>query len=146
MNDQTVNWIAQGGLWLRFATETQLFGRKADPSLALEDPNIRTVVARLRSDSAGLPALREGKLRYTGGGNAFWDLFFLADLGLTAEDAGIRAEADALLQVQRGDGTFVMQKDTKPGVFLHSGHRAFFPCEDGIRGRSAFAAIYRKGI
>ncbi|MBN1778527.1 MAG: hypothetical protein JW811_10460 [Clostridiales bacterium] len=117
MNDPILDWIAEGTPWLRYAVETQLLGKTADVSAAMADENIRVVINRVKSENAGIPALRSGKLKYTSTGNAFWDLFFLADIGLTADDIGIRREADTLLALQREDGTFVLQDGMRPGYF-----------------------------
>jgi hypothetical protein len=117
MDKSLLNWIAEESPWLRFAVETQLFGRPSDASAAVNDPKIQTVVRRVMDPVSGMPALRTGRINYISTGNVFWDLYFLADIGLRTGDVLPPGAVDAFLELQRSDGTFVLQDGTKPGYF-----------------------------
>jgi hypothetical protein len=117
MENAIFNWIAEESPWLRFAVDTQLLGKPSGASAALHDPKIQAVVRRLMDPVLGLPAIEPGKVNYTCTGNAFWDLFFLADIGLQTVDVLPPGALDAFWELQRGDGTFVLQDGTKPGYF-----------------------------
>ncbi len=113
-----LDWLMEGGPWLRYAVETQLRGLRADASAAVGDPLIRSLVDRLRSPHVGIPALAAGRLSYANTGNAFWDLFFLADVGLTAAQVGIADQVDTLLDRQQPDGSFTLGSD--PSYYCRS--------------------------
>lgn len=117
MENVIFDWIAEESPWLRFAVDTQLLGKPSGASAALHDPKIQAVVRRLMDPVLGLPAIETGKVNYTSTGNAFWDLFFLADIGLQTGDVLPPGAVDAFWELQRGDGTFVLQDGTKPGYF-----------------------------
>jgi hypothetical protein len=113
--DSVMNWIGEGSPWLQFAVKTQLLGQASDSSSALRDTNIRAIVSRLKDPAVGLPALQTGIVKYTSTGNAFWDLFFLADIGFSSDDLAIQDEIRDLFALQNADGTLVVQRDTRPG-------------------------------
>ncbi len=117
MEKAILDWITEESPWLRFAVETQLLGKPSDSSAAVKDPKIQTVVQRLSDPVFGLPALKTNRMKYTSMGNAFWDLFFLADIGLQADYVLAPGAADAFFALQHADGTFVLQDGTKPGYF-----------------------------
>lgn len=114
MDDHIARWLIDGPSWQRFATEAQLLGRHGDALEAAGDPAITSMVARLKDPKVGLPALKEGKVAYTSTGNAFWDLFFLADVGLSISDLGLESEAEQVLALQQADGSLVLQGGAGP--------------------------------
>ncbi len=117
--DLTVtDWLLEGPPWLKFAVETQLLGRAGDSSAAVRDPFVSSIVTRLKDPRAGVPALAAGRLSYANTGNAFWDLFLLADMGFSAVDLGIDAEVDGLLRQQIADGSFTFGSD--PSYYCRS--------------------------
>ncbi len=117
MDTKVTDWLLEDNSWLNFAVETQLLGKKAEPSLAAADSKIQVVINRLKNSSVGIPALKSGKVAYTSTGNAFWDLFFLADIGLKVEDIHIQNEINDLFKLQQDDGTLILQDGTKSGYF-----------------------------
>lgn len=100
--------------WLRFAVDTQLFDLSGDQTAAVSDPRVAAVINRLKSAEKGFPALIEGSLDYRSTGNAFWDLHLLADIGISVKAAGLEDLTESFLRTQRSDGTFLVQKETKP--------------------------------
>lgn len=112
MDQAVLDWLLEGPAWLRYAVETQLLGREGDRGAAADEALV-PILTRIRSGEVGIPAMLEGKITYTGSGNAFWDLFFLADVGIRANDVGIGKLGEALLSRQASDGTFVLQPGTR---------------------------------
>lgn len=112
MKQDILTWLLNGPAWLKYTVELQLLGTNPDPGLALNDPAIVSLRERLSNHQLGLPALLGKKIYYTHAGNAYWDLFFLADTGLTAKDLGIEAELEQLLARQSPSGDFI----TEPGM------------------------------
>ncbi len=72
VRDDVLEWLMDGPSWVSFAVETQLLGRRSDPSLAWDNKEIGDVIERLRDERSGFPALRTGKLSYISGGNVYW--------------------------------------------------------------------------
>ncbi len=120
MNKQIIEWLCSGPSWLRFAVELQLLDGRPDVRLALEDSAIQQVLRRLKDDQVGIPALKTGNVTYRDTGNAYWDLFFLADIGLTACDLQIGKELETIFNLQRADGTFVTGREVLPNYFCMS--------------------------
>lgn len=116
----TIKWLRDGPSWIKYAVDTQLLGMERKPGEVLDDANIKQVVRRLKDDKVGLPALRTGKVAYTSTGNAFWDLFFLSDIGLSISDIDMKKEVEAFFELQREDGTFVLYEATKPRYYCVS--------------------------
>jgi hypothetical protein len=94
MTEAVIKWLSESSPWLKYTVETQLLDLKSDATLVVKDKSIGTVINRLKDNTVGIPALKTGKLVYTRTGNAFWDLYFLADIGLSAKDIGIEKEID----------------------------------------------------
>jgi len=117
MTENNNSWLKEGSPWLKYAVETQLQDLKPNVSPAVKDKSILTIIKRLKGETVGIPALKTGKVAYTGTGNAFWDLFFLADIGLSAKDIEIEKEVTEFFQLQQADGTFVLQDGTKAGFY-----------------------------
>lgn len=114
VRDDVLEWLMDGPSWVSFAVETQLLGRRSDPSLAWDNKEIGDVIERLRDERSGFPALRTGKLSYISGGNVYWDLYFLADIGLSIDEIKMDDEVEAFLGLQRDDGTFILREGTRP--------------------------------
>ena len=115
MNEIITSWLIEGSPWLKYAVETQLLDSKSDTSQVVKDKSISVVINRLKDNSVGIPALKTGKVSYKSTGNAFWDLYFLADIGLSAKDAGIGKEVEDFFKLQLADGSFIIMDGTKPG-------------------------------
>jgi hypothetical protein len=120
LNKNILNWLLQGPPWLVYAVESQLLDRTPDPAAAVRDPAVVGLVARLRSRDRGLPALGGGRVHYTETGKAYWDLFILADIGLSIADLGLREEAEAVFGFQSADGTFRIPPNVRPHYYCMS--------------------------
>ena len=88
MDKKVLDWLLEGPAWLKYAVELQLLDRQPDVKPALQDKSIQKIISRLKSQDAGIPAIKSGRVHYTETGKAYWDLFFLADIGLTIHDVG----------------------------------------------------------
>ena len=120
MENKVLDWLLEGPAWLKYAVELQLLNAKPDVTPVLQDGSIRKLVERLKGNTAGIPAIRSGKVHYTETGKAYWDLFFLADIGLTASDLGLESEAEDIFRFQRTDGTFTIPPNVKDNYFCMS--------------------------
>ena len=115
MTEFSTKWFLEGSPWLKYAVETQLLDKKSDAAPVVKDKSIAQVISRLKDDKVGIPALKTGKLAYTRTGNAFWDLYFLADIGLSAKDVKIEKEVEELFELQMADGSLILMDGAKPG-------------------------------
>ncbi|OGN99463.1 MAG: hypothetical protein A2Y89_07395 [Chloroflexi bacterium RBG_13_51_18] len=120
MDKKALDWLLAGPAWLKYAVELQLLYIKPDIAPVLQDNSIQKLILRLKGNSAGIPAIKSGKVHYTEAGKAYWDLFFLADTGLTVEDAGLEAEAEEIFRYQSRDGTFTMPPNVQDNYFCMS--------------------------
>jgi len=59
-------------------------------------------------------------VHYTELGKAYWDLFFLADIGLTVKDIGLEEEAEDIFRYQTREGTFIIPPNVKGNYFCMS--------------------------
>ena len=119
MEREVTNWLLEGPTWLAYAVELQLLGGRPDVTPVLQDGAITKIIHRLKDDQLGLPALKTGKVHYTDTGKAYWDLFFLADIGLKISDIGLE-EAEEVFRYQAPDGTFTIPPNVKPNYFCMS--------------------------
>ena len=117
MNDAIIRWLVEDTPWCKYAVETQLLDLKSDASTVIRDKYISSIIKRLKDNQVGIPALKSGKVPYTSTGNAFWDLYFLADIGLSSKDIGIDDEIEEFFKLQMPDGSFVLQAGTKPSYY-----------------------------
>ncbi|MBI4647449.1 MAG: hypothetical protein HY738_12890, partial [Bacteroidia bacterium] len=114
MNSKIIEWLLTGPAWLRYAVELQLLGNKPEVKTVLQDEQIKPVIRRLKDNRVGIPALPTGKVSYISTGNAYWDLFFLADIGLNAAELDIGDEIEHIFKLQRPDKMFITEQYTKP--------------------------------
>ncbi len=117
MTSDTVNWLYCGDFWLRSVAETQLLNKTADITAITSERKIQEIIKRLKNHNTGIPAFESGQISYTSTGNAFWDLFFLADIGLSIEDINLQSEVENLFELQLEDGTFILQNGMKPSYY-----------------------------
>ncbi len=115
MSENITSWIKEGSPWLKYAVETQLLDKKSDVAPVVKDKSINAVIKRLKDNQAGIPALKTGKVAYTSTGNAFWDLYFSADIGLSVKDIGIEKEVKDFFELQLEDGSFLIMDGSKSG-------------------------------
>jgi hypothetical protein len=120
LNKEVINWLLEGPAWLRYAVELQLLEARPDVRPVLRDDAITKIADRLKGDQAGTPALKTGSIHYTDTGKAYWDLFFLADIGLTITDLGLTGETEEIFRMQAPDGTFTIPPNVKPDYFCMS--------------------------
>lgn len=120
MDKNVLGWLLEGPAWLKYAAELQLLDAKPDVKPALQDKSIQKIVTRLKSKTAGIPAIKSGLVHYTETGKAYWDLFFLADIGFTIENLGLEAEAEEIFRYQSRDGTFTIPPNVKDNYLCMS--------------------------
>jgi len=120
LDNKTLDWLLAGPAWLKYAVELQLLDLKPDATSALRDSAIQALVSRLKGSDAGIPAIKSGRVHYTEPGKAYWDLFFLADIGLTVKDLGLETETEEIFRYQSADGTFTMPPNVKDNYFCMS--------------------------
>ena len=120
MDKKVLDWLMEGPAWLKYAVELQLLDLKPDVTPVLQDSSIRKLVDRLKGNSAGIPAIKSGRVHYTESGKAYWDLFFLADAGLTIHDLGLENEAEEIFRFQSREGTFTIPPNVQDNYFCMS--------------------------
>jgi hypothetical protein len=120
LEKEILDWFMAGPAWLRYAVELQLLDKKPDSSPVLQDTSIQKLIARLKSDSVGIPAIKTGRVHYTEAGRAYWDLFFLADIGLSVNDIGLEKEAEEIFKYQSPDGSFTVPPNVRDNYFCMS--------------------------
>lgn len=120
LNREVRDWLLAGPAWIRYAVERQLLNMKPDVAPVLQDSAIQKVLARLKDGPMGFPALGTSRTSYTDTGNMYWDLFFLADIGLTAGDLGLEKEIERIFGFQLKNGAFTPDKRTQPNYYCMS--------------------------
>ena len=120
MDKKVLDWLLEGPAWLEYAVKLQLLDRKPGADAALQDKPIREIISRLQGYDAGIPAIKSGRVHYTEAGKAYWDLFFLADIGLTVTDTGLEGEVEEIFRFQSRDGTFTMPPNVQDNYFCMS--------------------------
>jgi len=120
LDKKVLNWLLEGPTWLKYAVELQLLDQKPEADTVLQDKSIRKIISRLKGNDVGIPAIKSGKVHYTDKEKAYWDLFFLADIGLTVTDAGLEAEAEEIFRFQSHDGTLTMPPNVQDNYFCMS--------------------------
>ncbi len=120
MDEKIINWLLQGPAWLRYAVELQLLGNRPDIQPVLRDPAIIKIVDRLKDLRKGIPAIQSGFLNSDEYENPYWDLYFLADIGLTAADLDLNQEIADFLRTQSERGTYFTEFGMEPTYFCKS--------------------------
>jgi hypothetical protein len=120
LDKKVLDWLLEGPAWLKYAVELQLLDQKPGTDTALKDNSIRKIISRIKGNDVGIPAIKSGRVHYTEAGKAYWDLFFLADIGVTVKDAGLEAEAEEIFKFQSRDGTFTMPPNVQNNYFCMS--------------------------
>lgn len=116
MTHANIQWLQEES-WMQYPVNTQLSGLQSDSSETTCDNRIGAIIDRLKNTDLGLSAFHSHKISYTSTGNAFWDLFFLADIGLKAKDIGISEDVEKVLEMHLDDGSYVLQEGVKPSYF-----------------------------
>jgi hypothetical protein len=120
LDKKVLDWLLEGPAWLKYAVELQLLDTKPDAQSALRDKSIQKLISRLKGDTAGIPAIKSGRVHYTETGKAYWDLFFLADIGLSVSDLGLDNEVDEIFRFQSPDGSFTIPPNVQDNYFCMS--------------------------
>lgn len=120
LNKEVVNWLREGPVWLRYAVELQLLDLKPDAKPVLRDKAIKQIINRLKDNNVGIPALKNGKVHYTETEKTYWDLFFLADIGLTINDLGLEREVEEIFKRQAPDGAFIIPPNVRDNYYCMS--------------------------
>jgi hypothetical protein len=120
MDEQIIDWLLGGPSWLRYAVESQLLDLKPDVQSALNENAIVEIVARLKHQHRGMRAINNGYLNSDEYDTPYWDLFFLADIGLKATDLNLNREIENFLDSQSFEGTFVTEFGMEPTYFCKS--------------------------
>jgi hypothetical protein len=120
MNKEIIEWMLEGPTWIKFAVESQLIGYKPDVSSVLNDPVIVEIIERLNNKRRGIPAITSGCMNADEYENPYWDLFFLADLGLTVSDLNLTQEIDEFLESQSEKGTYITEFGMEPSYYCKS--------------------------
>jgi hypothetical protein len=120
MNQDTINWLLAGPSWIKYAVERQLLGLKPDVEPVLNDPAILEIIERLKNKRRGIPAINSGIMHSDQYENPYWDLFFLADIGLSATDLSITQEIDDFLESQSSRGTYITELGMEPSYYCKS--------------------------
>jgi hypothetical protein len=120
LDKKVLDWLLEGPAWLKYAVELQLQDKQPDVSPALQDNSIRSLTARLKGTSVGIPAIKAGSVRYTETGKAYWDLFFLADIGFKLKDLELESLAEEIFRYQAHEGTFTIPPNVKENYYCMS--------------------------
>ncbi|MBN1161816.1 MAG: hypothetical protein JXA17_07715 [Dehalococcoidales bacterium] len=120
MDKKVLDWLLEGPAWFKYAVELQLLERKPETDTAIQDNSIQKIVSRLKGNDAGIPAIKSCRVHYTELGKAYWDLFLLADIGLTVKDCDLEGEAEEIFRYQANDGTFTMPPNVQDNYFCMS--------------------------
>ena len=120
LDKAVLDWLLAGPAFLRYAVELQLLDTSPDARLALNDGSIAGIIRRLKDGTTGIPALKTGSVHYTETGKAYWDLFFLADIGLMAADLGLEGEAEEIFRFQERGGAFVIPPNVQDNYYCMS--------------------------
>ncbi len=120
MDNRVLDWLLEGPAWLKYAVELQLLDRKPDVGPVLRDDAIAEVIERLKGREVGIPVLKTGRVHYTETGKAYWDLYLLADIGLTAAEVGLENEVEEIFHFQSRDGSFTMPPNVQDTYFCMS--------------------------
>lgn len=120
---ETTDWLLQGPAWVRYATERQLLGKRSKADAALADDAIVEIRERLGHRERGIPGIASGALDYKTSndeGNAYWDMFFLGDIGLTGTQLGLDSAVEGIFKRQTKDRHFPIWNGMKPNFFCIS--------------------------
>jgi len=120
LDKKVLDWLLEGPAWLRYAVELQLLDARPDITPVLQDSAIQKLINRLKGSVTGIPALKTGRVHYTETGKAYWDLFFLADIGLSIRDLGLDGEAEEVFRFQSQDGSFTIPPNVQDNYFCMS--------------------------
>jgi hypothetical protein len=120
LEKKVIDWLLAGPAWLRYAVELQLLDTRPNAAPALQDDAVQALISRLQGNTAGIPAIKSGRVHYTEAGKTYWDLFFLADIGFSVGDLGLEKEAEEIFSFQSTDGSFAIPPNVRENYFCMS--------------------------
>jgi hypothetical protein len=120
MDKQVISWLMEGPVWLNYAVNLQLKGAAPDVQPVLQDTQMAEIIERLKSPRRGIPAIRSGYMSSDEYQNPYWDLFLLADLGLSANELDLNREIEAFLDTQSPRGTYITEYGMEPSYHCKS--------------------------
>jgi hypothetical protein len=120
LEKKVLDWLLEGPAWVRYAVELQLLDKEPDVRPVLKDAGISKIISRLKGSESGIPVIKSGRVQYTEAGKAYWDLFLLADIGLSLRDTGLESEAETIFRYQAADGSFTIPPNVKDNYFCMS--------------------------
>jgi hypothetical protein len=120
LDKKVLDWLLEGPAWLKYAVGFQLLDTKPDITPVLQDSSIQKIISRLKGSNAGIPAIKSGRVHYTETGKAYWDLFFLADIGLSVSDLGLDSFAEEIFRYQSREGSFTIPPNVQDNYFCMS--------------------------
>lgn len=111
-NSQTI--LNQGSPWSRYILLTDdAASRQTVKESMLAHPNIRTIIKNLADEKDGIPSLSGIPAYFHNYSSFYWQLRFLADIGLTADELGIQPLMNQLVLQQMEDGQFLIRYHAK---------------------------------
>lgn len=120
LDKKVLEWLLAGPAWLKYAVELQLLDKKPDIAPVLQDASVQKLVDRVKGSDAGVPAVKSGRVHYTDTAKAYWDLFFLADIGLPVGELRLEKEAEEIFRFQAADGSFTIPPNVRDNYFCMS--------------------------
>jgi len=133
MDKRVIDWLMDGPAWIKYPVERYILGSQPDAQAVLNDPVIIEIVDRLKDKRRGIPAIQHGYMSSDEFENPYWDLFFLADIGLTASELGLNQEIEKFLRLQLQNGSYMTE----------SGMQSNYLCKSAIMISSIVRLGYR---
>jgi hypothetical protein len=118
MNDENLKWLIEEPTWLKYAVEKQLLNKSPDSYVAIQDIQIQKLMKVLLDSKKGFDAILEGRASYRK--EAFWYLYFLADIGFTAKDLSLAVEFKRLMTLEDKEHRFILSKEMKKNYYCIS--------------------------
>jgi hypothetical protein len=107
--NETIQWLLEGPPWVEYRTRVDLLEQPEDTpevirsrQAMLEDPQVKSLIVEL-ADWPGNPTTGVSKAIHP-----LNKLVFLADIGLTATDPGVREIIDKILSNRSPEGAFTL--------------------------------------
>jgi hypothetical protein len=120
MDQEIHDWLMAGQAWLKYAVQSQLLNEHPEKTTMLKDEIITGLVRRVKDPGKGITAARKGRISCEVSGSAVWDMFFLADIGLSAADLDLQPEAETILGGQLANGNIITEPSMEPNYYCMS--------------------------
>jgi len=118
MNKDIEAWLIEDSAWMKFAVEKQLLGKNTSSKEAIKSFPIEGIIKWLLESEEGFQSITNGTASYKK--EAFWYLYFLADIGFTSSDLEIEDELLTLIKLENENNRFIFSKEMKPDYFCIS--------------------------